>query len=180
MEIRPVGVEEFRQLGRRLKLLEQEGGYLRKALTKRLRAEMDPTVREVQSAVRAVQSHGVGGNSTRRRAEIYTQRRPKGRVTAHGLRESIARGIRSRISYTGRAVGAKIFIDSSVLPYSQRKLPRYLDGKGRWRHPVFGHRDRWVGQTGQPYFDTTIRRRIPQIRRAVTEAVNDTLKVIRG
>lgn len=179
MEIRPVGVEEFQALGRRFKMLGQEGGYLRKALTKRLRAEMDPTVREVQAAVLAVQSRGVRGNSTRRRTEIYTQRRARGRATAHGLRASIARGVRSRVSYTGRQIGAKIFIDSSALPYSQRKLPKYLDGQGRWRHPVWGNRDRWVGQTGQPYFDTTIRRRIPQIRRAVVEAVNDTLKVIK-
>ncbi len=49
--------------------------------------------------------------------------------------------------------------------------------QGRVRHPVFGNRDRWVTQVVQPgWFDKSLRRKAPDVRRNLDSAVNDFVK----
>jgi hypothetical protein len=40
-------------------------------------------------------------------------------------------------------VGVRITAEGVRMPGDQHKLPRKLDNPG-WKHPVFGHRDRWA------------------------------------
>jgi hypothetical protein len=86
-----------------------------------------------------------------------------------GLRESIARA--TKLQITGR--GVKFHVVSAQLPESQKNLPRLLDSDKGWRHPVFGNREDWVDQKGQPYFGQTIKRRAPEFRRAIEKAMGE-------
>jgi hypothetical protein len=85
------------------------------------------------------------------------------------LRESIARA--TKLQITGR--GVKFHVVSAQLPESQKNLPRLLDSDKGWRHPVFGNREDWVDQKGQPYFGQTIKRRAPEFRRAIEKAMGE-------
>ena len=176
-EIRVVTSGQWRAFANRLKKAEQ-GKTLRRALTKRLRGEMAPAVRDVQASIRDLHVRASRGGGTAARRRHYQEARPRGRVTAHGLRASIARGVKSRVKYSGIIVGARIAVDASALPADQRKLPKYLDRPRGWRHPVFGNPEAWVTQYGAPWFKPPIQRRLPAIRKAVAEAVADTLKEI--
>ncbi len=178
MEIQTFGEAEFRALGRRL-AKTAESKALRRNLTKSLRSTMDPAVQATKQAVMNVQSHGVSGGGTRRRTEIHAQRRKRSARGGHGLRASIARGVRSRVKYTGNTVGLRIYVDPATLPASQRKLPRYLDSDKGWRHPVFGNREVWVRQTGQPWFRSTLRQYTPRLRNAVAAAAAETMKELK-
>jgi len=173
--IRTLGEAEFRKLGVRFRRAGN-GAAIRKQLTKRLRAQAAEDVRAVQAAVKAADSHGVGGGGTRRREAAYRTNRPKGRLASFGLRESIARTIKSRVKYSGFTVGLRIYSDTRSMTNRQRSLPAYFDDSKGWRHPVFGDRDTWAHQYGTPFFERTLRPRTPKQRQAVIDAVNDALK----
>lgn len=176
MELRAIGQQDFRALGKRFRKAAN-GAELRRNLTRRIQGELKTVVADVQAAVKQVDSKGVRGGGARARERASTRKRaPRG---GHGLRASVARSVKSRIKYSGITVGVRISVDSSKMPPGQRKLPKYLASEKGWRHPVYGH-GRWVRQTGQDYWYRTIRRRIPDIRRAVDEAVHDTLKELGG
>lgn len=179
MEISVSESPSFRALGEKFRKVA-DGSTLRKNLTKTLREAAQPAQQDVQSVVRNLNVKGVKGGGSRRREEIYRQRRPRGRVTSHGLRETISRSIRVKVSYNGRRTGVIIYIDKSLLPYSQRKLPAYMDGQGRWRHPLFGNRKAWYQQSGQPYWRTTLVKHNAEFRKAANEAVQATLKELKS
>lgn len=176
MELRAVGAEDFRALGKRFRKAAN-GADVRKGLTKRLQAELKTVTADVQAAVMAVDSKGVRGGGRRSRERASTRKRtPRG---GHGLRASVSRAVKSRVKYSGITVGARLRVDGSAMPADQRKLPKYLASPKGWRHPTFGG-DPWVRQTGGDYWYPTIRRRIPRIRKAVNEAVHDVLKELGG
>lgn len=62
-----------------------------------------------------------------------------------GLRDSIARGMRSGVTQS-RAKGVEVKVQTSArtMPPGQKNLPRYVNA-GKWRHPVFasGNRRKW-------------------------------------
>lgn len=175
MIVQTLGEAEFRKLGQRFRRAGN-GTDLRRALTRRLRAEAKTALDDTKRAVLAVQSRGVKGGGHLRREAAYRLNRPKGRIGGFGLRQTVARSLKTRVKYSGYTVGVRVHSDTSVLTNRQRRLPYYLDGQGRWRHPVYGHRDRWVTQLGQPYFYVTLNRHATGMREAITTAVNDTLK----
>ena len=45
------------------------------------------------------------------------------------------------------------------------------DGKGKFRHPVFGNRKVWVTQNAHPYLAPTIKRNVPMIEEGVKDAI---------
>lgn len=194
-----VGPGQLAALGRRLGRTT-EGKALRRNLTKSIKAETDQVVQDVRSAVQAVESKGVRGGGRKQRHTAHDlhreaqatarararaaagkeplRRRPRATKRAqHGLRAAIARGVKVRVKYSGYTTGVRVYIDKSTLPESQQKLPRLLNNPAGWRHPVFGG-DVWVRQTGQEYWAVTIRRHQDRIRRAVAEAVGETLRSI--
>lgn len=178
MQVRTFGEAEFRALGKRLAKTAQ-GKVLRKQLNKRIREAMKPAVADVQRAIHGMSVRGVRGHGTARRARAYAVNRPRGRVTAHGLRATVARGVKSRVKFSGYTVGARLYMDTSHMTNKQRTLPKHLDDPGGWRHPVWGHRTKWVRQYGTPYWDRTLRRHHLRMRKAVMAAVEDTLKEVR-
>jgi len=79
--------------------------------------------------------------------------------------------------------GIRIYIDANRVDEKYgESLPRYLDGElrpwRRWRHPVFGHEERWVQQQGTPWFFRTIRRHENRIKQAVLGAMDEVAREI--
>jgi hypothetical protein len=89
-----------------------------------------------------------------------------------GLREAIASGTRVQI-LAGNRAGVSIV--------TRAKLAQAWEGRRGWRHPVYGNRDTWAAQTGNPgYFSATVFARRNVIRAAVEKAMSDTLREMGG
>jgi hypothetical protein len=173
------GINQCRLIAERLRTAA-DGKQLRRAVRARLTEVGQPAVDDVKRAVMAVESKGVSGGGSVRRQQIWEQRRkrpPKG-GGGHGLRETVARCVKFKVSIRAAAIVLGFIVDASGMPFTQRKLPKYLDAQGRWRHPVYGHRDRWVGQTGQEYFANTLRGHQDNVKAGVETAINDFVREI--
>lgn len=179
MEARIINSATWRQLGRDLKAAVN-GKEVRKALTRGMQSEVRPAVADVKRAVKAIAVKGVKGHGTRRRERSYAVRFPKGRLKpgAFGLRASVARTIKSRVKYSGNTVGVRVYSDAFAMPNKQRRLPAHLNNPRGWRHPVWGNRENWAKQVGQPYFDVTLAKHAPRVRAAAIRYVNDALREI--
>lgn len=86
-------------------------------------------------------------------------------VTSEGAGGSSS-GLRARTAAatdtepTGR--GVRFAVDGAAVdPAYGRSLVWYLNGVGRWRHPVFGNLNAWTQQAGETVFAPTIRAHEP-------------------
>jgi hypothetical protein len=92
--------------------------------------------------------------------------------TTRPLRRTIAGSIRISVRTTG-TVGARVWVDKSLLPPDLKKMPDAIN-TGRIRHPVYGNRRRWVTQTAAPlWWDNTVRRHTPRMEREVAGVLDD-------
>lgn len=173
------GAVEYRELATRMR---QKG---RADLRKRLRGKIAdagrPVVDEVKQAVLSLPITSHGGGAAQRRhynvARASTARAKKSAERRHtGLRQTVA----SAIALQQTAKGIRIVVRSARLPEDQRTLPRHLDSEKGWRHPVFGNKSNWVHQQGRPYFASTIKKRAPQFRQAVLDAMDEIAQEIEG
>jgi hypothetical protein len=136
---------EFRDTGdlKRLnKALRQhaDGKQIRSEASKAMKGVLQPLVPRVQAAYRGAPSRG-------------RQRRRGG----PGLRSLLAKATRTEVRFSGRQAGARIRVDGRRMPDQMKALPRYWEGeKPRWRHPLFGDRDRWYDQPARPVFRRTV------------------------
>lgn len=126
------------------------------------RKEGRPVVAAVKSAALAVNvtsTKGGGAKST-------------------GLRIRVAHAV--ALSATSR--GIQIYVRVLKGAYG-KSLPRYLGGElGRyknWRHPVYGHSDRWTQQSGSPYFYSTINSMKFRFRAAALNAIAEAESKLR-
>lgn len=168
---------------------------LRRNLRKTIADAGRPVLDEVKAAVRELRvtsksddrrhfthadsSHG-GGTGQRRahnvskarataKASLEKARERAGRRRA-GLRGSVAAATKLQIT----AKGVRFVVSSAQLPESQKSLPRHLDSAKGWRHPVFGNREVWVAERGGPWFAETLKKRAPEFRAAVVDAMEQT------
>lgn len=196
MLVKSNGGADFKALAARLKAAGKDGAAIRKALTKELQGELKDVVADIQASVKSVKttakraSHG-GGYAQRRRFDASAdyvralKAAKAGKVARsrkappHGLRARIARGVKSRVKWSGFKYGAQVVVDTTGLPRSERRLPKHLNNPKGWRHPVFGNRENWTTQSGEPYFDRAIAKHIPRIRRVVKAAVDRTMERIK-
>ena len=147
-----------------------DGAEMRRNLRKRIRAAAKPVEADIRAAVMGVSvTSSKGGNA------------PPNDSTQ--LRARVAKAVTTRIT----ARGVRIEVSSRRFkgegnPKHRMRLPKYLSGElksyNRWRHPVFGNRENWVEQTGSPYFFVTIHKHRTDFRRAVGDAIRDTLEQI--
>lgn len=150
------------QVDRLLRRLKEEGrGDLVRRMRRNIRVAGRPVVADLRRAALGVRVTSGRGGSV-----------PPDRST--GLRARVAAAV--TISTTKR--GVRIRVPAGRVGEHGRSLPRYLDAElnnyKRWRHPVFGHRERpWVEQRGSPYFFVTIRKHYPEFRRAVLAAMDE-------
>ncbi len=183
MEISTSGGENFKRLGMRFRAAGKDGAEIRRATTKTVQKHLDVIVREQRAAVLGMKVKGARGSGTRRRQAFHQAASLRGRKVrerkgGYGLRAAVAQGIKGKVSYSGRKLGARISAENSHLPPSQRKLPRYLDREKGWRHPLFGHREHWYAQFGEPYFTDPIKRHQTQVRRDIRATVDDVMRRI--
>lgn len=168
---------------------------LRRNLRKAIADAGKPVLDEVKAAVRElrVTSTGVGskhfahadsshgGGTGQRRAHNVAKARATGKATLEkaqeragrrraGLRESVAGAVKLQIT----AKGVRFVVSSAALPSDQQSLPRNLDRAKGWRHPVFGNREVWVAQRGGPWFAETLKKRAPEFRAAIVDAMEQT------
>lgn len=166
--VRAEGGERLAKLSRDLKAAGERGRGLRREMRRNIREAAKPAVADVRRAVMAVQV-----TSTR-----SGHARPD---SSTGLRARVAKA--TSVSVT--ATGVKIKVSGRKLGPGQRKLARYLDAElqsyKNWRHPVFGNRENWTVQHGQPFFFVTLRKHTRDFRRAVDEAMQETAeRIARG
>lgn len=90
----------------------------------------------------------------------------------------MANSIKTKVVDSGPTQGVRIFPDLKKMPDGQKKLPAYMDGQGRWRHPVHGNNGNWVGQKGDPWFTPVINRRLKTLTADAADIVDDIIKEI--
>jgi hypothetical protein len=161
MEARLAGADDLRKLAKDLKAAGK--GDLRKSMTKRLRATVQPIVPEMRRKIKALP--GAGGED--RRSKKAKELRPR------GLHDATARGVQAKVSVAGPKVGVRIRIDPRLFPDGQKNLPRYLDGAlPRWRHETYGH-EPWVTQESHEFFEPTIRPHRARVEADVIKVLDD-------
>lgn len=169
------GQHELKALAHRLKTGAKE---LRPELRKAIKKAAAPAVRDVQEAARTISVRGARGGGRAARALHHASRAK--RKADHGLRATIARATRADIKLGGEP-RVTIRTYSRYLPADQRRLPRLLDRPQGWRHPVFGNRESWAAQFGEPWFGHTLKKHGPKVRDEVLDAMHRVgQKITRG
>ncbi|SDZ55141.1 hypothetical protein SAMN05216215_10973 [Saccharopolyspora shandongensis] len=176
------GTGDFRKAAAELRAAGD--GRLRREMGRNMRAAARPAVNAAQDNVRSLKApatgRGGGGQQRREfamsRTRSRSERAKRKAFEGRGLRATIARAVRLQMSTGARSASVRIRTQTRFLPEDQRKLPKYMDD-GRWRHPVFGNRDRWVTQTARPagWFESAMRRHGPRVRDGAAKAVNDII-----
>lgn len=117
----------------------------------KLAGERDIAIREARAAVMAVDVVGGPTRST-------------------GLRRRVAAGVHSR-SGVGSNPYFRIF--TSMPTPSEAPIPRGLDRRQGWRHPLFGNKEHWFTSrpTREGWFTDTIASRRDEIERALEDAL---------
>lgn len=95
-----------------------------------------------------------------------------------GLRRRLAAAVRLTVRTSGRRAEVSVRVDGRRMPAEEGSLPSMMDGRKRWKHPVYGNRETWVTQKPHPYFARAI---IPLIRRsrsAIQRATREITKEI--
>jgi hypothetical protein len=99
----------------------------------------------------------------------------KGLVPYHqppGLRLRIAKCVQTWVEIRGDMVSAGVEVNAARMPSGQKSLPLMLNGDKVWRHPLFGDRERWYGQSAHPYFARAVALYGPASERAVQRAAD--------
>lgn len=146
---------DLEQLAKRLRKLE-DGKVLRREMTAGLREATKPLVPQVRAAVRAVPSKSDGD-----------------------LRDRIARAVQVKVTLAGFRTGVRIRVDTARLG-AKAPVAALLEGRRRWRHPVFGNRDAWVTQQPHPYLRPTVEPRAGEVRRKLQRVADDIARRIEG
>lgn len=187
MNITSNGGADFASLAGRFRAAGAHGAAVRKASTKTIKSILSRITDEQKAEIMAWQTGGVSGRGGVRRqrfteAKAKRVKATKGRTqrarATHSLRSYIRGAIKTRITYAGRKLGARILVDPAALPPSQRQLPKHVDNPRGWRHPVWSNRSRWVRQTGTPYFSRPIERRREQVAREVQAEVDKVMRAL--
>lgn len=184
MEVTIDGGDNFKRLAAKFRAAGKNGAAIRKATTKTIQKSLSRITTEQKSEVNRLRIKGTKGKGTKRRQAFHESARLRGknvrtRKEGYGLRATTARGIKSKVVYTGRKLGAKVLVDTRHFPPSQRTLPRHLDNPRGWRHPLFGNRSKWYGQKGGPYFSGPIARHRASVARDVKTAVDHVMRTLK-
>lgn len=156
MQVTVAGIEQLEQLGKRLR--EAGRTDLRRELTKGLRAAARPVAKEMKRQALALPAPG------------------------KAIRSRVAKSVKIRVRTGGRDVFVRVVsTDTPLRPGPEAKpMAVHLD-RGRWKHPVHGHRDRWVTQTVPPgWFSRPAAGGAPAARREAAEAIRRVREQIEG
>lgn len=140
---------DLRRISRELRGMDDK--QVKKRFRKELRKAAAPLVPKVRASIRSIPSN-------------------RG-YSPDGLRAALAKAVKLEVKTVGRQAGVAIRVDGRKMPSHMKSLPSMVEGKKRWRHPVFG-RDVWVNQTPHPYFYNTLRVAGPVSRQAVSRVLD--------
>lgn len=120
-------------------------------LRKEMKDRVKPAVADAKSHARSMPIAGTSGKHT-------------------GLRRRVAAGVSTR---AGVGRNAYMRITTSMSNPNEAIIPRGLDRPEGWKHPVFGHRDRWVQQrpVGDGWFRNVIAGHHDDIEEGLTNAL---------
>lgn len=150
MSIRLEGGENLRRISRELRRMDSP--EIKKRFRKELRAAAAPLVPRVRESI-----HNIPSNRA---------------YSPQGLRGALSKATRLELKTSGRQAGVAIRVDGRRMPSHMKSLPSMVEGKKRWRHPVFGNREVWVDQPNHPYFYNVLRTAGPASRRAVSRVLD--------
>lgn len=197
MDVRVSGADDFKRLAAKFKAAGANGAAIRKATTKTIQKRLSLITEEQKAmALRIKMRTKSNTDNTRRRStstggtkrrQAYHEaarlrgRKPRAPKGGHGLRAATARAIKSKVNYTGRKLGARVLVDASAMPPSQRKLPRHMDNPRGWRHPTFKNRTSrgWVTQYGEPYFSQPIARHRAAVARDIKNDIDEVMRTLK-
>jgi hypothetical protein len=148
IELRQSG--DLRRVARELRRMDD--AELKKRFRRELRAAARPLVPRVRQSIRSIPS-----------SRGYSP---------DGLRGSLSKAVKLEVKTSGRQAGVAIRVDGRKMPSHMKSLPSMVEGKKRWRHPVFGNREVWVDQPKEPYFYNALRTAGPAARRAVSRVLD--------
>jgi hypothetical protein len=148
---------DLRRVTRELRRMDDK--ELKKRFRKELRAAAAPLVPKVRQSIRSIPSS-------------------RGYSPA-GLRGALSKAVKLEVKTAGRQAGVALRVDGRKMPNHMKSLPSMVEGKKRWRHPVFGNKDVWVNQTSEPYFYHVVRVAGPASRRAVGRVLDGISRDIR-
>lgn len=150
MSIRLQGGQDLRRISRELRRMDNP--EIKKRFRKELRAAARPLVPKVRQAIREIPSN-------------------RG-YSPDGLRGALSKATKLEVKTAGRSAGVAIRVDGRKMPSHMKSLPAMVEGKKRWRHPVYGNRENWVNQPSHPYFYDALRAAGPASRRAVSRVLD--------
>jgi hypothetical protein len=148
---------DLRRIGRELRNMDDK--ELKKRFRKELRAAAAPLVPKVRQSIRSIPS-----------SRSYSP---------GGLRGALSKAVKLEVKTAGKQAGVAIRVDGRKMPAHMKSLPSMVEGKKRWRHSVFGHREVWVNQGSEPYFYHVVRVAGPASRRAVNKVLDGISRDIR-
>lgn len=159
IRVRVKGHEKFGRLARRFRAAAD--GQLRSDLNAELLRASPPVVAKTRARVLGAAFPVVPGDGGSEPTGF------RARLAAATGTEPLGNGVRFRVD--GATVGERghrlaMLSDTELAP--------------RWRHPVFGNREAWVTQRGQPWFFSSIRPEEPRFRRGVETAMDKTARRI--
>jgi hypothetical protein len=123
-----------------------------------LRAAAAPFVPAVRASIAAIPVKGTSGST--------------------GLRKRLQKAVTLRVRTSGKNAQVSILMSTAKMPSGQRSLPAMMEGTKRFRHPVFGNEDNWVGQQSHPYFFPVMRAGGPAAKVAVNKVVGNITREI--
>jgi hypothetical protein len=148
---------DLRRITRELRRMDDK--ELKKKFRRELRKAAAPLVPKVRASIRSIPS--------------------KQAYSPAGLRGALSKATRLEVKTVGKQAGVAIRVDGRKMPAHMKSLPSMVEGKKRWRHPVYGNRNNWVNQPSEPYFYRVVRAAGPAARRAVGRVMDDISKDIR-
>lgn len=148
---------DLRRISRELRQMDDK--KLKAKFRKELRKAAAPLVPKVRASIRSIPS-----------SRGYSP---------DGLRGALSKATRLEVKTVGKQAGVAIRVDGRKMPAHMKSLPSMVEGKKRWRHPVFGQREVWVNQAKEPYFYHVVCVAGPASRRAVSKVLDGISRDIR-
>ena len=173
-ELVRVDASELNALVKRLRTVEDR--KLKARLRKALKESAKPMVDAVRDKVLEPTPHGdARANVGRIR---YSQRKGAQEDRRRTVRQGIAKGVTASLRSGGR--DAQLLVTASPRFLGKRAPMLKAYNKRSFRHPLFGNRNYWHTQQGNPYFGDTIYNNRDEIVKRLAAAMEAVAKDITG
>lgn len=105
---------------------------------------------------------------------------PGGGDDSVGGRAALAAATRMTVSFGKRSAGTRVVTSASKLPAEHKGLLNVY-AKKQFRHPLFGDKNHWYPEAGNPYFRPVIYKLIDStIKEEIRAALDDAVRAIGG